>query len=211
MHIRRAVHAGLASCCFAPHSFNVSYDVSSEDLALEQAFDALVRAHYERLGNFAYRFLKSDAAAEDAVQEVLLKVWQRRDLIRMADPLPYLYQAVRNQCVMALRRNRRWTMTELDSDRPAGVGAGAGTYQPDEMPADLADAVARAVEALPERARLVYTMSREQDLSYAQIAQVLGISPKTVENHMGRALKALREYLAPYIGMILVALSASSR
>lgn len=175
--------------------------------SFEQIFDALVRTHYERLSNFAYRYLKSDVAAEDAVQEVLLKAWQRRAVLRQADPLPYLYRAVRNECLMALRRRRRWVMTALDGDRPAA----ALTEQSDLVAADFAAAVARAVESLPGRCRLVYTMSREQDLSYAEIARVLGISRKTVENHMGRALKALREHLAPYLILILTTLSVSSR
>ena len=83
--------------------------------AFEQAFDALIREHYERLANLAYRYLRSDAAAEDAVQEVLLKVWQRRDVVNLDDPLPYLYQAVRNECFMVLRQRRCWGMTDLDA------------------------------------------------------------------------------------------------
>lgn len=181
-------------------SSKVAHDGSPEDI--EQAFDALVRAHYERLGNLAYRYLKSDAAAEDVVQEVLLKVWRRRETIRMDDPLPYLYQAVRNECVMALRRRRRWVMTELDTE-----SSDAALPASDAVPADLAAAAARAVESLPARCRLIYTMSREQDLTYAEIARVLGISRKTVENQMGRALKALREYLAPYLALIFAAAS----
>ena len=177
----------------------MSHDQPPHDF--EQAFDALVRAHYERLGNLAYRYLKSDAEAEDAVQAVLLKVWQRREAVRMEDALPYLYQAVRNECFMALRRRRRWVMTDIATETtPAAV------EHPSDSPNDLAAAAARAVEALPERCRAVYTMSREQDLSYAEIARILGISRKTVENHMGRALKTLREYLAPYLALLLTAL-----
>lgn len=162
------------------------------------AFDTLVRAHYERLANLAYRYLQSDAAAEDAVQEVLLKVWRRRRAVNLADPLPYLYQAVRNECLMALRRRRRWAMTALDAEEiaaPAGEGDAA----------DLQAAITRAVAALPGRCRLVYTMHREQDLSYAEIARLLGISRKTVENQMGRALRTLRERLAPYLPVLLAA------
>lgn len=167
--------------------------------SFREAFEALVRANYERLANLAYRYLESDAAAEDAVQEVLLKVWRRREAVNLADPLPYLYQAVRNECLMALRRRRRWAMTELDVEHleaPADEG---------EPAADLQAAITRAVGALPERCRLVYTMHREQDLSYAEIARILGISRKTVENQMGRALRTLRKHLAPYLPVLLAA------
>lgn len=173
----------------------------------EQAFDALVRTHYERLGNLAFRYLKSDGAAEDAVQEVLLKVWRRREMLRMDDPLPYLYQAVRNECLMMLRRRQRWVMTELDTESLSP----ANDSSSDAVANDIAAAAARAVESLPERCRLIYTMSREQGLGYADIARILGISRKTVENQMGRALKVLREHLAPYLALIMATLVGSSR
>ena len=75
--------------------------------------------------------------------------------------------------------------------------------------ADLRRAVARAIDALPERCRLIFTMSREQDLSYAEIARILDISVKTVETQMGRALKALRARLVGYLPIALALASAS--
>src|SRR5688572_18646362 len=64
---------------------------------LDLAFEALVTAHYARLGAFAYRLVGSRAAAEDVVHEVLLRVWRRRHKFSFHDPLRYLYQAVRNE------------------------------------------------------------------------------------------------------------------
>lgn len=180
-----------------------AHDPSSADFA--QAFEALIRAHYDRLGNLAYRYLKSDAAAEDAVQEVLLKIWRRRDVLDLNDPLPYLYHAVRNECLMALRRRRRWDMTDLDTQPLESPSAA-----PDAEIADLQAAIGRAVDALPDRCRLIYTMHREQDLSYAEIARILDISPKTVENQMGRALKMLRQRLASYLPLVLATLTLPS-
>lgn len=161
-----------------------------------EAFEAAVREHYVRLSRFEFRILHSWDAAEDAVQEALLKSWARRESINLQDPLPYLYQAVRNQCLMAVRRDRRW----VDSRRvPATDEAQAPAADRTEA---LEAAVSRAIEALPERARQVFTMSREQQLTYAQIADLLGISVKTVETHMGRALKALRLALADHLDVV---------
>jgi RNA polymerase sigma-70 factor (ECF subfamily) len=75
--------------------------------------------------------------------------------------------------------------------------------------ADLATALARGIDQLPERCRLIFTMSREQDLSYAEIARILGISVKTVETQMGRALKALRSRLAGYLALALTVVSVT--
>jgi RNA polymerase sigma-70 factor (ECF subfamily) len=63
---------------------------------------------------------------------------------------------------------------------------------------ELAAALQSALARLPERRRLVFTLSREQGLTYNEIAKLLGISPKTVEMQMGRAYRTLRKYLAPY-------------
>jgi RNA polymerase sigma-70 factor (ECF subfamily) len=173
-------------------------------------FDALVRAHYGRLCNFVYRFVGSRDVAEDIVQDVFVRLWQNREAFDIKDPLPYLYQSVRNRAVSHRRQTvvrERWreqAVSVAQERRPVSSAAS-------EMEAgELADALARAVEALPERCRLVFTMSREQDLSYAEIARVLGISVKTVETHMGRALKSLRARLAGYLP-IAVALAVGWR
>lgn len=165
-------------------------------------FDALFLAHHARLCQLAYRMIGSRAVAEDIVQELFLAIWSRRAGADLDDPVPYLYTAVRNRAISHLRRER-WRMTtlatralELWRDRPDEDRGDAG---------DLAAAVDRAIQELPPRRRQIFTLHREQHLSYAEIARTLEISIKTVETQMGRALKALRARLAPYLGILLLA------
>lgn len=158
------------------------------------AFEALVREHYEKLAIFAYRILHDRDEAEDAVQNVFLRVWERRDQSALNEPASYLYTAVRNQALMHVRRTQRW---RAPADEDALDKLTVDTDVSDA--ADLAQAMERAVKALPEKTRLVYSMSREQHLSYAVIAQTLGISVKTVESQMARALRNLRVSLAPFL------------
>jgi len=168
------------------------------------AFEAAVRMHYVRLSRFAFRMVKSWDVAEDAVQEALFKCWRRRASINARDPLPYLYQAVRNECLMILRRER----PSVDPDQ---VKLSDPRRLADEHQAqDLQAAVDRAIDALPERCRAVFTMSREQELTYAEIARLLNISVKTVETQMGRALKALRRALASHLGAVVLALAGGA-
>ncbi len=186
----------------------VSHSLAPEDPLRSPGspFDELVRAHYGRLCNFAYRFVRSRDAAEDVVQEVFARLWQQRQQFDVRDPLPYLYQAVRNRLVTSRRHElvrARWRAGVEHEERHATDAAS------DVELADLRRAVARAIDALPERCRLIFTMSREQDLSYAEIARVLDISVKTVETQMGRALKALRTRLAGYLAVVLAVASAS--
>jgi RNA polymerase sigma-70 factor (ECF subfamily) len=197
---------------FTPHTRSALAFVS-QSLAPQEgapspssAFDELVRAHYERLCNFAYRFTRSRDAAEDVVQEVFTRLWQQRDEFDVRDPLPYLYRAVRNRLVTSRRH-------ELVRERWLAAVDEAGWRSADAASevelADLRQAVARAIDALPERCRLIFTMSREQDLSYAEIARALDISVKTVETQMGRALKALRARLVGYLSLALALASAA--
>lgn len=173
------------------------------------AFDALVRAHYARLCSFVYRILHSETDAEDVVQGVFSRIWVRQLEFDYSDPLPYLYRAVRNAALTHLR-DRRVRAQRLAAFEPPDAdpvpGAAAGMEQ-----SELAGAFRRAVAGLPPRCRTIYTMNREQGLTYAEIARVLGISVKTVETQMGRALRTLRTSLAPYLTLGLALLVAVNR
>jgi RNA polymerase sigma-70 factor (ECF subfamily) len=159
------------------------------------AFAAIVREHYGRLCSFAYRFVDSSDVAEDIVQDVFARLWRQFEGFDRADPLPYLYQAVRNRAVSWLRTQgvrARWQERARPETDAAAPGPGpAALVEAQEIRA----AVGRAVQALPDRCRLIFTMHREQELSYSEIARVLGLSIKTVETQMGRALRMLRERL----------------
>ena len=168
-------------------------------------FDALTRAHYAGLCNFAFRFVGSRDIAEDIVQDVLVGVWRRHQYFDYSDPLPYLYQSVRNQVVSYARKRtvrERWLQRVRREPQPVSETAAASAET-----SDLAQAIAVAIDALPERCRLIFTMSREQDLTYQEIAGILGISVKTVETQMSRALKTLRSGLAGYLPPLIALIS----
>jgi RNA polymerase sigma-70 factor, ECF subfamily len=173
------------------------------------AFGQLVRANYGRLCNFVFHYVGSADAAEDVVQDTLVKVWRRRQQLDFDRPLAYLYQAVRNEAISHRRRQgvRQRVIEEIgQGDRPMAPDSGRLLER-----ADLATAVAAAVDALPERCRLIFTMHREQGLTYAQIAEALGLSVKTVETQISRAFRALRTRLADYLVLAVILASAGSR
>lgn len=164
-------------------------------------FDALFLAQYAGLCQLAYRMVGSRAVAEDIVQDLFLAVWARAGGADLADPVPYLYTAVRNRAISHLRRER-WRMSTL-ATRALELWRNRSDDDHSDT-GDLASAVNLAIQELPQRRRQIFTLHREQHLSYAEIARTLDISIKTVETQMGRALRTLRTRLAPYLGLLLL-------
>jgi RNA polymerase sigma-70 factor (ECF subfamily) len=163
----------------------------------ESAFDLIFRAYYAQLVGVALAILGERAAAEDVAQDVLLELWRRRENMMLETSLrAYLVRAARNRALNNLRHER-----VARSADPEAVGrTEAPAADRDLAEQEIDAAAAQAVRELPARCREVFELSRAHGLKYAEIAQLLGISVKTVEAQMGKALYALRERLAPWLG-----------
>jgi RNA polymerase sigma-70 factor (ECF subfamily) len=163
----------------------------------EDAFDAIFRAHYPPLVGVAEGMLRSRAVAEEVVQDVMLELWRRREGLPVEESLrAYLFRATRNRALNSLRHSR--------VERRGEPHAAGPTAEPARAPATLVEeeidtALREAVGSLPERCRDVFELSRVHGLRYAEIASTLGISVKTVEAQMGKALRILRERLAAWL------------
>ena len=158
----------------------------------EAAFERIFRTYYARLVSFAYAKVDSLALAEEMVQEVFLQIWARREQWTVERSLAaYLFRAVRNR-VLNARRSLR-----LETSYATAAACEIEVETPERSDdrlddAEIGAALAHALALLPDRPRQVFLLSRRQGLSYAEIAEVLGIAMKTVEMHMGRALAQLR-------------------
>jgi RNA polymerase sigma-70 factor, ECF subfamily len=158
-----------------------------------RAFETLFRALAPGLVVLSARYVGSRQVAEELVQELFLDLWTQRAELRVEQALTaYLYAATRNRAINYAKRERRMVRWDAASDeRPDRPDPAA----PNES--ELLDALElqHAVETLPARCRLIFTLNRQQDMTYGEIATSLGLSIKTVETQMGRALKALRDRL----------------
>jgi RNA polymerase sigma-70 factor (ECF subfamily) len=163
----------------------------------EDAFDAIFRTHYAPLVGLAESLVRERAIAEEVVQEVMLEMWRRRETLHVQESLrAYLFRATRNRALNHLRHERVERRGEpFARGETATPALGHHRLVEDEIDAALRD----AVQALPERCRQVFELSRAQGLRYAEIATTLGISVKTVEAQMGKALRILRDRLAPWL------------
>jgi len=156
----------------------------------KDAFETLYRSYWQPLYAFAFRYLRSQPDAEDVTQEVFLRIWRGRADWLPAGPVSnYLYLAVRNAARDRLARaavaRRGWWRLEQAETRQE--------FQCDLESAELSAAVERALAALPPKRAAVCRLRLIDGLSYAQIADRLGISEKTVETQLARGLKFLRD------------------
>lgn len=157
------------------------------------AFEQLFRAYYGRLADYVVRLVESPDAAEDVVQGMFIALWTRRESLPDVDALPaYLHRAVRNRALNHLRDQRRSVGSSSTTEDEPGIEPSVET---ELHVADLDTALQRALASLAPRTREVFLLSRQHELTYQQIASTLGISVKTVETLMGRALRALRSAL----------------
>jgi len=160
-------------------------------------FEYLYLQYCEPLVLFANRYVDDLEIAENVVQDVFLNVWKKREALDPTGNIKtYLYTSVKNYALNSIDRRRREkqyqeyiTIEDINFDTP----------ELQLMRDEIIEIVNSVVQNLPERCRMIFLMSRSDHLSYAEIAEVLGLSVKTVENQMGKALKILRKHLSHLI------------
>lgn len=169
----------------------------------EAEFEQVFKSHFRALHVYAFSFVKDRDLAEDMVQAAFCKLWERFADLEISRSLSaYLYRSVYHECLNHLKhlrvreshaRHTRHTEAQATDNSPTGLQA-----------SELAARISEALMALPEGCRTVFQLSRYESLRYAEIADRLQISVKTVENQMGKALKILRGKLTDYLPLLLV-------
>lgn len=175
----------------------------------ERAYEAVFRQHYALLCRYARQFLSDADEAEEEVQAMFLVLWERRDGLFITTSLKaYLFRAVHNRC---LNRIKHFAVRDEYRKHTRYVGEPTAESPMQTLLGDeLADRLRVAIQKLPEQCRLAFTLSRFEELTYGEIAGQLGISPKTVENQIGKALRILRTALSEYLPVLFVWLLSHS-
>lgn len=176
-----------------------------DHLSPEEKVELLFRQYYAGLCKSLYRTLRDPTLAEDIVQEVFVKVWDMRHSLRLDEAIPaYLYRSCYHAALNFLKSRK--PLTDLSSLEDLAAGSQTAGQNLDLQ--ETENQVQRAIEALPPKTRLVFSLSRFEELSYKEIADRLEISVKSVEKHMGIALQRLRENLREYlVGLLLLLLT----
>ncbi len=165
-------------------------------------FENVFKTHFQNLHAYANTIVRDDDDAEEIVQNVFYKLWEKRAQIKIDQSLSaYLYRSVYYESLNFLKHAKVKENFRAD----AVSSAGQVTNPTDNLILkELRAKIESAVNDLPEQCRTVFQMSRYEGLRYREISDKLGISVKTVENHLGKALKVLRSKLLDYLPVLIL-------
>lgn len=171
----------------------------------DESFEHLFKTHFKALHAYAIAILRDDDAAEEVVQNMFLKFWEKRELLNIQTSVKaYLYKCVYHDSLNLLKHEKiktkyqdfaSYTMNSHNEPASSKVETTELAYQ-----------IGLALNELPEQCRTIFQMSRFEELKYREIADQLGLSVKTIENQMGKALKIMRLKLADFLSLILLGL-----
>ncbi len=169
----------------------------------ERIFEETFRKYYQSLCNYANSILKEMDEAEEVVQNLFLSIWEKRNDLEINISLKsYLYRAVHNHCLNRIKHLK--IREEYQQYATNFYDASYESVSQTVMKNELEQKIEEAIRKLPEQCRLIFRMSRFEELKYHEIAEQLELSPKTVENQIGKALKILRVELAEYLPLIII-------
>jgi RNA polymerase sigma-70 factor (ECF subfamily) len=175
----------------------------------EAAFEQVFKTYYKNLHGYAFTMIKDEAAAEETVQQVFFKLWERTENLSISGSVQaYLYRAVYNESLNYLKHQKVRTRHQLfvkHRREESTEGSSKGIHVK-----ELEAKISAALNELPEQCRTVFQLSRFEELRYKEIADHLQISVKTVENQMGKALKLLRSKLADFLILIFIFIQSKS-
>lgn len=170
---------------------------SQEDLYLialvrkgdSKALESLFRKYYNSLCSFASFFSRRDDLAEEIVADVFIKLWEKKDSLLIESNLrAYLFKSTRHTTINYIKQeNTNWEDLDEELLEESYDPANELIYK------ELENNLNNLINGLPEKRKAIFQLSRFEGFSYNEIADILSLSAKTVENQMGKAIKQLRE------------------
>ncbi len=158
----------------------------------QKAFEELFNRYYQPLCDFSYMMTNNEACAEEVVADVFANIWIKRKKIIIEKNLQsYLYKSTRNTTVSYLRKNKN-QFESIDEDRHS-ISILPSFQDISASKEELKNKANNLLKIVPKRSREVFILHRFNEFKYKDIAEMLDISIKTVEKHMSKALKLLRE------------------
>ncbi len=157
----------------------------------QQAYKELFTELYAYLYHFAFSFVRSKQSAEEVLSDVFIKVWEkRRELEKITNLKVYLYVATRNIALNYAEKQKKTATQNLDE---FAAGIKSLHFNPEELliTAEMMARIQKAIDDLPAKCKLVFKLVKEDGLKYKEVAEVMSISVKTVENQLAIALRKI--------------------
>lgn len=178
--------------------------MSKKDSILQRKFELLFKEHFTGLCYFAQKYLGDLDSSKEVVHAVFVSIWDKRaefDFEKSAKS--YLFTSVYNRSMNVIRDKKKFSTAD-DESHTKNIETGEFT---DTMElAELEGHIKQAIQKLPEKCREVFTLNRFEGKKYAEIAELLNISVKTVEAQMSKALKTMRVELKDYLTVFIILL-----
>lgn len=165
--------------------------------------EQLFKLHYAFVCHVINRYIRDRSRTEDIAQEIFAELWAKRDQLNIhTSTAAYLRKMAISRTLNYIRDSKKHAWDDLDTsvDKETFAGKTEGNALEQMEEAELRLKLDRAIEALPEKCRLVFLLNRQEEMSYSEVAHHLNISVKTVENQIGKALKLLRHAVAEHRG-----------
>jgi RNA polymerase sigma-70 factor (ECF subfamily) len=177
--------------------------VSRISAGSQEAFEILFKEHYSGLCGYARKYVFDLDQAEEIVQDLFFNLWKKKNNLFIDTSIEaYLFRAVRNACLNYLK-HQKVKQYHADTIKKNPSAGHSDMANPMEI-LELQTKIDEAVESLPPERQKIFRLSRYEGLKYKEIADQLGLSVKTVEAQMGKALKSLRENLTEYLVVALL-------
>lgn len=162
-----------------------------------RAFDVLFDRYSGKLYNYALKYIKNDALAEETMMDLMVWVWEKRHQL---DPdiqfAPYIFRAMKNAVIKVMTRhsNRTVPLEFIEDQYTTGSTADSRLHHN-----QLSNAYYEKLDELSTQRQKVFKMSRHEDLSHAEIARKMNLSRFTVKNHIKASLSYFRDHLKDYM------------
>lgn len=158
--------------------------------------NALYLAHRDELQAYLQRQVRCRETAADLTQDAFIRLSEQVGRSRIANFRAYLFSSVRNLLVDHLRREKHRKGEDVDSEQLETLGEASPSLEREVIAQQELERMQQVVQTLPQRCREVFLLSRLEGLTYEQIGERLGISPKTAFSHMVRALELIKQGMA---------------
>jgi RNA polymerase sigma-70 factor (family 1) len=176
----------------------------------KELFKGRFNDYYPLLCKIALKYISNHEECEDIVQETFIAVWNKsKDDLPEKEFISYMVMAVKNNCISFLRKNKHETVY-MEEMLPSSLSMESNEEEIEQHGAPPPqEQLAELLAILPAKCREVFIMSKLRRLKYREIGEILNISEKTVENHMGKAIKLLKMHVQSdkFVLMFLVILS----